>query len=159
MEQDIMLFFEAAQAPREPELVQDRATASALVKELTEEKCSNEQGGVLAHFITRVMNQIPLLLNISETKTVDDRVVRAAAVSLLPKLADAPPQCDHKVLINMCDRVIRGRAPNNRVTNSASKVLASSLLTLLSWGTQLTPASVTQGYRQATFEAGVTAAG
>ena len=93
--------------------------------------CSDTEVKSLCYYLTSVTNQIPPLLRSSCTRTVDGCLMRAAAC-ISPR-GESSPRADSK-LVKICDRVLRGRAADRRVTNSAAQELARALQRTLANG-------------------------
>ena len=142
MEHHIMNYL-SKRAPVASDMSEDRPTAEALAGALG---CSDEHAACLSHFVTRLVNQVPSLLGISQTRTVDGRLVLAAAASLLPELGQVElRKPEGKGLLRVCERILRGRAADKRITSNAAQALASILEALLAQ--ELSRASVTSCYR------------
>ena len=133
--------------PAVRDISEDRPTAEALAGVLA---CSEEHAACLSHFVTRLVNQVPSLLGISQTRTVDGRLVVAAAASLLPALGQVElHKPEKRGLLRVCERILRGRAADKRITTSAAEALASMLEALLAQ--ELNSAAVTSCYRPFAF--------
>jgi len=126
-EQRLLAYFSPASAagPDDPWPGQDLSTADTLCRVMS---CPPAEGAALAAFLLQVMNQVPALLQISQTRTVDARLVRAAAGSVLPPSSDFVVSCVDESLVRICDRILRGRAADKRITAAAARELAGILL-------------------------------
>ena len=69
----------------------------------------------------------------------------------MPGLGEPLPRTEKKGLVRVCERILRGRAADKRVTSSAGHALASVLEFLMEQ--DLSPASVTTTYRPAPAQA------
>lgn len=88
--------------------------------------CSDEQAEAVAGLITNTMNNIPALLDISKSQTVDARVVKLAVathIQICPTVEVPRP------VSIMCSRIIRGRITDRRVTGEAANVLGQAVVT------------------------------
>lgn len=119
-EQHLLQFFAPSQATSPA--VQDESTVSVLQRSLAVDAQLAER---LAHFLTVTINHVPALLSISKTQTVDARVIDAAVSTQLLCPATQVP-C--KNLLRICERILRGRCADNRVSAAAVERLASALL-------------------------------
>ena len=120
-EQRVLAHF--SQSPQLPESATDAATARALAEVLG---CSAIDADARALFLTQLFNRVPLLLCLSRTQTLSDRLVRAAAADLsCPASLVAP--ANETLLLRVCLRILRGRAPHQRVTKAAATELAALL--------------------------------
>ena len=120
-EQRVLAHF--SQSPQLPESATDAATARALAEVLG---CSAIDADARALFLTQLFNRVPLLLCLSRSQTLSDRLVRAAAADLsCPTSLVAP--ANETLLVRVCLRILRGRAPHQRVTKAAATELAALL--------------------------------
>uniref|UniRef100_A0A6C0BZQ8 Transcription factor CBF/NF-Y/archaeal histone domain-containing protein n=1 Tax=viral metagenome TaxID=1070528 RepID=A0A6C0BZQ8_9ZZZZ len=121
-EQHIMSFFRTANVESNP-TTQDEATAETLTRVLGSSK---EQGKEIACLLTRVMNQVPSLLDISKSRTVDERLLLLALnVSKQPGVSatkDVSP-----VLMKVSTQLLRGRLMTSRITTGAIRLIANFL--------------------------------
>ena len=99
---------------------QDEATAETLAQTLG---CSKEQGNTIADSITKILNQVPSLLILSNSRTVDERLLQLAA-SVTMNMEACSTEEITPTLIKSSTQILRGRLMNTRVTTGASKVLA-----------------------------------
>lgn len=91
--------------------------------------CSAEEAARLAHFLTLITNQMPALLDISNTRTVDSRLVAAAGTSVCTNLQiPVAAECANAELTRVCERILRGRAADKRVTSTSAISLANLLV-------------------------------
>jgi len=96
-----------------------------------------EQVEILGVHLLDICNNIPLLLKISGTRTVDARMIQIAGTAdnsgsgcVNPAVIDKRQQLDETIpenVVRVCDRILRGRVADKRVTSSASRALASLL--------------------------------
>lgn len=123
------------------DMTEDLSTKDALQGALD---CSQSQAACVTHFVTRLMNQVPTLLQIGNSKTIDERLVLAASGSLVPELVISDTCSNKKNLLRICERILRGRAADKRVTSGAARALASILESLVQHN--VTPHIVTSIY-------------
>ncbi len=105
----------------------DLSTAALVGRSL---RCTPEVGAEVAARLQAVLNQAPALLDLSNCNTVDERLIRAATQSAGMTTPDtsslemckAEPQ-----FLRVCDRILRGRLADKRVTSNAARALAQLL--------------------------------
>jgi histone H3/H4 len=133
-EQHLMRFFAEKGDVCSDALARDALTAEALQVAC---ECPAEVATALTACLGRLLDRIPALLSISRTKTIDGKLLHAALASTCGA-CDAPPEnnamdsTDVKTqkLARLCDRILRGRAADKRITASASVFLARALIEL-----------------------------
>lgn len=133
-EQHMMSFFAEKGDICSDALARDGLTAETLQVAC---ECSTEVAAALTVFLNRILDRIPALLAISRTKTIDGRLLHAAFASMSTAFEPTPKKhsldCENEKtqkLARLCDRILRGRAADKRITTSASVFLAEALLEL-----------------------------
>ena len=128
-EQHIMSFFRNRGTAKEC-TSQDEATAETLAQALG---CSWEQGQKLAASISQILNQVPALLKLSKSRTVDGRLLQLAATVTMNML-DCSAEEVTPALVKNSTQILRGRLMNTRVTTGASKILAQIIQSRVAQG-------------------------
>lgn len=128
-EQRILDFFASQNKPAAAVALSDLSTVDTLrrIMNANGEACTDADAQALAEFLTSVTNQVPALLQISQTRTVDARLVRAAAGSVMPLPMEMSCKCTDPQLARVTERILRGRAADKRVTIAAARELAGLL--------------------------------
>lgn len=86
--------------------------------------CSAERGQVVAHLVTNLINQIPTLLSLNKSHTVDERLL-LLAFSVTSEKDFELKQNITPQFIRHASHILRGRLINSRVTTGACRTLAS----------------------------------
>jgi histone H3/H4 len=107
----------------------DISTAQALAVSVP---CSAPIAKHLVSVLLQISNQVPKLLSIRDTNTLDGRLVLAAGGGLVGPGITLTSVCSNTRLIKTCDRILRGRAADKRVTHSAAAMLATILTDIAS---------------------------
>jgi histone H3/H4 len=130
-EQRMLDFFASHKSATVASGLSDRSTADTLQRVMSTQTgpCSEEDAQALVDFLMHLTNQVPALLKISQTRTVDARLVRAAAGSVVPvfSVTCATEACADPQLVRVAERILRGRAADKRVTIAAARELACLL--------------------------------
>ena len=125
-EQRIMAFFASSTNDSPASASADASTTACLQNALG---CSEHEAVKMSVLISEISRQMPSLLEISQTKTVDDRLIMASLGTMAPWAVeiDIRQHVPDSRLVRLCDRILRGRAADKRVTVSAAATLASVL--------------------------------
>jgi len=95
--------------------------------------CQIEKACELEAALQRACERMPTLMTMSSSKTIDERLVRAALAPLGDWILTWTPAPDFAPTreCKLIDRVLRGRMPDKRVTHSASWFVACAFRRLL----------------------------
>jgi hypothetical protein len=121
-EHRIVMWF-AADESEPDESPSDLPTAQALALAVP---CEIPIAMQLVDVIAQICSQMPSLLAIRQTNTLDGRLILAAGGGRHPDVT-LESTCDNVRLVKICDRVLRGRAADKRVTHHAAVILAGIL--------------------------------
>ena len=132
-EQHIMGYFSDKKSTSNDVVSRDVLTSEALQAACD---CHTDVAAALTSFLNGVLDRIPPLLAISQTKTIDARLLHAVVTSMCAnqgpaaETASSDAEKANPRLLRLCDRILRGRAADKRITNSASSYLAGAILAL-----------------------------
>ena len=78
-------------------------------------------------FFDKVTSRIPALLEISASKTIDDRLINTAIASVVPELCCEESSTDFESASRLISNVLRGTIVNKRITCKAVSAFSSAL--------------------------------
>ena len=118
----LLTFFSPALERRVPD--SDDVTVTVLRSAM---ECSHAHAIEIAEIFTRLLRNVPGLLDLSTSNTLDGRLLKVAA-SCLGKCGEQAPldgaPCGNAPLVRVCSKMLRGRVAHKRVSVTAPEALA-----------------------------------
>ena len=90
-------------------------------------ECTYSEATKVASFLLRLFNSVGCLVNVCASKSIDSKLIRTAALTIMPDLNKHVTSKQHPRVEKMCEHILRSRSIGFRVSRSATKELSSIL--------------------------------